>query len=49
VFLAVETLSLSGQDKYKRQLDAWFETVADENNFVPTQYAVLARQILDVP
>jgi hypothetical protein len=49
VFLAVETLclSLSEADKYEAQMDAWFKTVDTENTFVPAQYAVLARKMMD--
>jgi hypothetical protein len=49
IFLAVETLclSLSDSDKYTAQMDAWFKTVDTENNFVPGQYAVLARKMMD--
>jgi len=50
IFLAVETLclSLSEVDKYEVQLDKWFKTMDNENTFVPAQYAVFARQLLDV-
>ena len=49
VFLAVETLclSLSEADKYSGQMDAWFKTVEAENSFVPAQYSVLAKKMLD--
>lgn len=49
VFLAVETLclSLSESDRYAAQMDAWFKTVDTENTFVPKQYAVLARKMMD--
>ena len=49
IFLAVETLclSLSEADKYQVQMDAWFKTVDTENTFVPAQYAVLARKMMD--
>ena len=48
VFLAVETLSLSLGDagRLEGQLDRLFATVEDENDFVPQQFAVLARQML---
>lgn len=47
VFLAVETLSIAmaDADRYQRQLDAWFETVQDENRFVPKQFAVVAGKL----
>jgi len=50
VFLAVETLCLSLSDvsKYEVQLDNWFKTMDNENSFVPAQYAVFARKLLDV-
>jgi hypothetical protein len=49
IFMAVETLclSLSEADKYQVQMDAWFKTVDTENTFVPAQYAVLARKMMD--
>ena len=49
VFLAVETLclSLSDAEKYSGQMDAWFDTVNAENTFVPAQYSVLAKKMLD--
>ena len=49
VFLAVETLclSLSESEKYETQMDAWFKTVDTENTFVPAQYAVFARKMMD--
>lgn len=47
VFLAVETLSIAiaDADRHQRQLDAWFETVQDENRFVPKQFAVVAGKL----
>jgi len=49
VFLAVETLCLSLEevDKYESQLDSWFKTMDNENTFVPAQYAVFSRKLLD--
>lgn len=49
VFLAVETLTLAlGDDKrYSSQLDAWFKTVEEDDPFVPRQFAVLARKMLE--
>ncbi len=47
-FLAVETLSLALGDaeRLKSRLDALYNTVEDENRFVPQQFAVLARQLM---
>ena len=49
IFLAVETLclSLSEVDTYEVQLDDWFKTMDNENTFVPAQYAVFSRKLLD--
>lgn len=48
-FMAVETLSISLADekRYQQILDAWFETMKDENSFVPKQYALFARKLQD--
>jgi len=48
VFLAVETLciSLGEMDRLESVLDAWFESVEDENSFVPQQFAVRANQVM---
>ncbi|PLW68634.1 multiheme c-type cytochrome [Pseudohalioglobus lutimaris] len=47
VFLGVETLGLALGDAgtYEKAMDAWFESVRDENRFVPKQFAVLAGQV----
>lgn len=47
-FLAVETLSLALDDaeRLKVQLDALYQSVEDENEFVPQQFAVRARQLM---
>ncbi len=47
-FLAVETLSLAlgDSERLKSRLDALYNTVEDENRFVPQQFAVLARQLM---
>lgn len=46
-FLAVETLSLLLQDdtQMKTSMDAWFETLADENTFVPQLFAARAGKV----
>jgi len=46
-FLAVETLSLMLEDdaRIAAPLDAWFETLADENDFLPQLFASRARQV----
>lgn len=48
VFLAVETLciSLGESGELESPLDAWFETVEDENTFVPQQFAVRAKLLM---
>ena len=46
-FLAVETLSLVLGDNAQiaKPLDAWFETLADENDFLPQAFAARAQQV----
>lgn len=49
VFMAVETLclSLNESEKYTGLMDPWFKTLENENTFVPKQYAVRARLMLE--
>jgi hypothetical protein len=49
VFLAVETLCIELGDAKKLELpmDAWFATVARDDSFVPEQFAVRARKVLE--
>ena len=49
VFLAVETLSLAlGDEKrYSKQLDQWYQSVEEDDPFVPDQFALLARKMLE--
>lgn len=46
-FLAVETLSieLGEYEQLGASLDAWFDTVSDENDFSPGRFASVARQV----
>jgi hypothetical protein len=48
-FLAIETLSLELEDieRHKAALDALFEALGDETGYVPDQFAVRARQLLE--
>lgn len=48
-FLAIETLSiaLGDSDSLAPQLDALFEALGSETSYVPDQYAVRARQMLE--
>jgi len=49
VFMAVETLSLELGDaeRLKTPLDQWFATVEEDDPFVPQQFSVRARKMLD--
>lgn len=49
VFLAVETLSIDLKDdnRIQKQLDDWFDSVKDEDNFIPAQFSGLAGQLKD--
>lgn len=46
-FLAVETLSIALKDnqRIEKNMDAWFKTVADENDFIPQQFAAFASKL----
>jgi hypothetical protein len=46
-FLAVETLNiaLGDNNRLEKQMDGWFATVADENDFVPLKFAVFAKKL----
>lgn len=46
----METLSLAiGDEKrYSKQLDAWYKSVEEDDPFVPGQFALLSRKILEV-
>ena len=49
VFLAVETLciELGDVERLDQQLDGWFKTVEEDDPFVPRQFAVMARKVLE--
>jgi len=46
-FLAVETLNLDlgDADRLKLQMNAWYDSVEDENDFQPVQFAVFAKRL----
>lgn len=48
-FIAVETLSIDLKDdgKIQTQLDSWFDSVKDEDGFIPAQFSTLAHQLRD--
>lgn len=50
VFLAVETLCLALGDAqlFERQLDDWYKSVEEDDPFVPDQFALLAKKMLEV-
>ncbi len=45
VFIAVETLSIDLKDdsKLQKQLDRWFDSVKDEDEFIPKQFVSIAN------
>jgi hypothetical protein len=49
-FLAVETLNIALADnsRLEKQMDDWFTTVGDENDFVPLQFSVFAKKLMVV-
>jgi hypothetical protein len=47
VFPATETLNIAPGDdgRLEKSMDSWFDTVEDENDFVPLKFAVFAKRL----